>query len=97
MSYRCPVCGTEMKEDYSYYDSDIHMTIESCDSCPRCDYSEEYVYGNSRDGVYGFATFEYGYNYFNKLDYKRFKKKLWSYRKKMLRLHKIKGRHNKLK
>ena len=93
---KCIVCGTQMKEDYSYYDSSVQCEIESSYSCPKCGYYREYAYGDSKDGVLGIAEFNYSYHYFDKEKYKKFKKKLWSYRKKLLRLHKIKGRYNKL-
>ena len=96
---RCSVCGNKLKEDYSYYDGDLHTTVEESYTCPICGYSEEYAYGCGRDGAPSEdIQFAYGYNdnLFDRLKrYKVFKKQLWKYRKKMLKIGKIKGRlHN---
>lgn len=94
--YKCPICGHKMKEE-SYYDSDIHMMIEEHCECLTCDYKEEYTYGNGICGIFGVAFITYGYNHKpNKLELKRYKKKLWSYRKFLLRIHKIKGKYNRI-
>lgn len=44
---KCPVCKVEL-ESKSYYDSDIHMTVEEYEKCRTgCkQYSYEYAYGN---------------------------------------------------
>lgn len=94
---KCPICGNKIKEKYSWYDGNIHMNIEYCNECCICDYYEEFFYGNSREGVDGISILYSSYNsYPTEKEYKKHKKKLWSYRKRLLRLHKIKGRYNKL-
>lgn len=96
---KCSVCGNKLKEDYSYYDGDLHTTVEYSYTCTICGYSEEYAYGCGRDGVPS-EDIQFGYSYSDKsIDrnkgYKIFKNQLWKYRKKMLRVGKIKGRtHN---
>ena len=95
--YKCPICGNKLKEDYNYYDDSIHMTVEYNYICSKCGYHEECSYGSYRDGIDGITELIYCYNnHPSNIEYKRYKRKLWSYRKRLLRLHKIKGRYNKL-
>lgn len=44
---KCPICKVPLKEN-SYYDSDIHMTVENYENCiDGCKkYSYEYAYGS---------------------------------------------------
>ena len=95
--YKCPICGSKLKENYSYFDYDIHMIVEYMYSCPKCLYSEGYSYGNHRYGVEGVSELIHSYNYhLTKREFKQYKKKLWKYRKLLLRTNVIKGRNNNL-
>lgn len=93
---KCPICGNKLNEE-SYYDCDIHTTVEYHKKCSKCNYEEEYAYGYYRDGIDGGCMIDYAYNYKpSKIELKRYKKKLWSYRKFLLRIHKIKGKYNRI-
>ena len=59
MSNKCPVCKEELGIDYRDY-LDGHTLCEEMMSCPKCDYTYEYAYGNFRESVLGE---EFGWSY----------------------------------
>ena len=90
---RCPICGEYM--DNCSYREDIGL-VEECDRCTKCGYCEQFAYGSYGIG-FNIGDFESRFNLtwsYAKLptdiEFQRFKKAMYSYRKMLLRNHKIK-------
>lgn len=89
---RCPICGYKTvirtwHEDY--------YCVETDEKCPICDYHKNWSYGSTEISFQGcYET--YGYN-ISINDYYKIERRLdnerWKYRKYLLRIGKIKGKH----
>lgn len=61
--YTCPICGNNNPSCTSYYDYDIHCTVEEYIECDICNYYYEYAYGHY---IEYFCSNEFAWSYMTK-------------------------------
>lgn len=97
---RCPICNTGMHEENYQLDGYGSITCESREICPNCGFTDEFAYGGHRIG-FELDLYESDYNlwwsfnnHYTKHEYRKFKNKMYGYRRRLLKHGKIKSLGN---
>ena len=92
----CPVCGASMNDRSHYEECFGLICCESSNECPQCGFGDEFAYGGYRLGFF-LDDFESNLNLNwsyqkppTQIEFKRLRKKIFTYRRRLLKTGKIK-------